>query len=150
MLIDDLHAYESERQEWSKRDEHLLLRARLVQAQSQGRWIDLLGQFRGFVVEVNMAAGRTVFKVENSPATCLEIEREDGVTISVQFDSALYRVICSEPVERANREYELKVLPVDGNDTVVWVDRSTRKALPDKVIAESLLRTLMRFAPVHA
>jgi len=117
--------------------------------QSHGRWIDLLGQFQGFVVEVNRAAGRTVLRVENSPVTCLEIEREDGTALSVRYDSALYRVVCSGSFGAANCEYELKALPVEGNDAVVWVDRLTRKTRADKEIAELLLRTLL-LAPVHA
>jgi hypothetical protein len=147
MLIDDLRAYESERQAWTQRDEHLLLRARLVQVQSQGRWIDLLGQFRGLVVAVNKEAGRPVLIVDNTPATHLEIEREDGRVLNIRFDYALCRVICSGS---ADCEYELKVLPIDGNDATVWVDRATRKTRPDKTIAESLLGALMRLAPVHA
>ncbi len=150
-LHEALRAYEARRLRSADRDEHLLLRSRMVQTQAQGRWIDLIGQFRAAILTVNTEAGRALLRVENSPGTRLRIEREDGIAIQVQYNSALHRVNCSEPsADTSAREIELKALPVDGNDSTVWVDRTTRRLVPDAQIAEAVLQSLLQFAPIHA
>lgn len=142
--------YEAQRQRSAMFNDHLLLRAKLVETQSRGRWIDLAGQFRGAVARLNLSAGRTVLRVEDSPAECLTIEREDGVVLTVEYDPALIRVCCSLSRGELDRTVALTVRPVNGNDATVWVDRQTGKIEPDSVIAESAVRSLLRTAPVYA
>lgn len=141
----ELRAYGERRQERAFRSEHLLLRARLVQNQSAVRWADLLGQFRGFVLVIKSKEGDNFLRDNNSPTEHYEIEREDGITLSVDYDRELYRVTCSiSSCEDDTWSFELEVRDVNENDKTVWIDRKTGLQVNDKKIAESAIRNLLR------
>ena len=140
----ELRAYESRRQEQALRSEHLMLRNRLVQAQGSGRWADLLGQFRSAVITFNSLKDGGLLRETNSPVTHYEIEREDGVSLSVDYDRDLNRVTCSIPSSRMEDwGFELEVHGINGNDKTVWVDRQTGQYLKDEKIAEMAIKRLL-------
>lgn len=142
----ELRAYEKRRQDLAFRSEHLLMRGRLVEMQGHGRWADLLGQFRKIVIEMNREAGRNLLRDRNSPTEHYEIEREVvEVILSVDYDPNLFRVTCSlSSGDIDNREFELEVRDVGGNDKTVWVDRQTGRREKDEEIAKFVIRNLMQ------
>ena len=146
-LDDELRAYEESKQGRAQRDELILSRSQLRKTQALHRWIDLQGQLRGAIVQLNIKAGRTVFEDVPVAANRLFIQREDGISLAVQFNTDLNRVSCAfESCPCHNRDFELIVKPIDGNDATIWSDMQTRAGESDERIAESLISSLMRCA----
>ncbi|MGC2161605.1 MAG: hypothetical protein WA634_06845 [Silvibacterium sp.] len=100
---------------------------------------------RSLVVTFNQTAGRTLLQVLDTPPTKLHIRREDGAEVEADFKQELYRVsVAYSTCPGHNRDYVLWVMPVDGNETAVWVDQRGNERELDHAIAARTVRTLLR------
>ncbi|ACO32821.1 MULTISPECIES: hypothetical protein [Acidobacterium] len=133
-----LKVYEEKHRREAIKDEICVLRGQMRREQAPGRWIDLSGQLRACVVELNRKAGRTIIsdQATHTKQYVLRCE-ESGATLKIDFHPEMYRVSIdglSQP-----REFELTIRTKNGNDTAVWIDRQTGMEESDRTIAESVI-----------
>ena len=137
-----LNAYEAQERRNAISAERGLLRARMRREQAQGRWIDLMGKFRGCVLEINREAGRTILAEDQSSGDRLVLKRGiDGARLAVSFHKEMYRVSVTAPT--IERDFELTIREKNGNDAAVWTDRQSDADEPDQAIATSIIRDFL-------
>ena len=143
-LSEELRVYEEMRRMRAHRDELSLARLQLRKVQAPHRWINLQGQIRSEIVQVNLQAGRNVFRDIPIDGNAFHIFREDETTLAVRFNRDLYRIECEfERCPEHNCFFELMVKSVEGNDETVWTDPHSRLSQTDAQIASYLLKTLL-------
>lgn len=142
---EEIRKFEELKRASARNDALILARSEMRKVQAPHCWIELQGQLRGLVASFNIKADRTLLEVPDGPASQLVIRREDGVSVQIQYSADLYRARCEYPAcPGHNKEYELKVTPVKGNDTTVWFDRSSNTPEQTDAIAAFIVRILLR------
>jgi hypothetical protein len=143
---DELNEWQRRKDQKAQGEQLMLLRATIRREQCRARWIELQGQIRSVVITFNRKADRTVFTVADSPASELRIRREeDRAEVNIEFSEPLYRVSVAYPsCPGHDRTYVLQVMPVDGNETAVWINQRGNERQTDDAIAALTIRTLLR------
>jgi hypothetical protein len=141
---DELREIETLKQSRARNEKLMLLRETMRREQCQARWIELQREIRSLVITFNQKAERTLLRILDAPPTELHVRREDGVLVDVNFGQELYRVnITYRTCPGHNRSYVLWVMPVNGNETAVWVDQQGNESQTDQAIAARTIRTLL-------
>lgn len=139
-----IEEFERLKMQRNKNEEVIQERLRTRQQQAPSRWISLQGAIHGLVIQFNLKAGRNLFQVHGQP-THIVVQREDGVSLEIEWSGDSFRASFRYPkCSGHNREYELRTMPVNGNDVVVWIDRQKNEPQTDEQIAAASIHQLIR------
>jgi hypothetical protein len=94
---------------------------------------------------LNTKAGRTVLRSVNPDRNRLEIRREDGLGIVMQFDPEKKKVSFTGKVLGFDREYELIVETRDDVDSTAWYSLTALATEATDDLAKSMISVLLRF-----
>jgi len=93
---------------------------------------------------INDKAGRVVLRAVSPNLDSLEISREDGLKIELQFDSVTRKIKFAGKVLGYDREYELSVQSLNGVDSTAWYSPTTLSTEQPDDLAKLMISLLLR------
>jgi hypothetical protein len=144
---EELEAYEKHRKGTAEANTLASQRNTLLSEQGSAKWTELRTEVSKIVEGINERAGRTVISSGSQTHDQLRLVREDGAKFDGDWTGNDYKAkfYCDQCLP-PDKDYELTVRPVDGNDTVVWIPAQGNNYETCTSIAKLLMSNFMRAA----
>jgi len=141
---EELAAYEPKRAKAVEEKTRADARAELLARQLPLQWKALREIMAIRCESLNDKAGRVVLRAVSPNLDSLEISREDGLKIELQFDSVTRKIKFAGKVLGYDREYELSVQSLNGVDSTAWYSPTTLSTEQPDDLAKLMISLLLR------
>lgn len=142
---EELETYEKHRKGTAEANTLASQRNTLLSEEASSKWTELRTEFSKIVEGINERAGRAVISSTSPIHDQLRLVREDGAKFDGDWTRNDYkaRFYCDQCLP-PDRDYELTVRPINGNDTVVWIPAQGNDYETSASIAKLLMSNFMR------
>ena len=142
---DELAEYEKNRAKVLEGNKLSSQRGQLLEKQQAHQWNVLRGAITKRCANINAKAGRQILWSIDPHTDHLEIRREDNEKLEGLYVPEIRTVkFWSDVPPFVERQYELSVRPIQGNDATVWIDLQTKEIESPDDIATSILGQFLR------